>query len=151
MLKLKKTVDEYLPIAVLYALSAYFLMDTEDFTPASLMYPRGLCWILLILATLLLIFTVMKKIKLPGDKEAFVPFKLGVIVASSTLFVFAVPFLGFTVSSLIFCPVTATLLGYRRKKALFAVTLITVGLIYLAFKIVLKVPLPSLTVLGITL
>lgn len=146
-----KCIDEYLPIAFLYALSAYFVIDTEDFTKASLMYPNGLVWILLALTTLLLALTLAKKVKLPVSKDENVRFKLGVILTSSTLYVFAVAFLGFVISSLIFCPVTAILLGYRRKGILFTVTVITVGVIYFAFKIILKVPLPTIGTFGITL
>lgn len=148
---MKKYIDEYLPIAFLYALSAYFLTDTEDFTEASLMYPRGLAWILLALTTLLLVNTLMKKVKLPAKKDEIVPFKLGVILIASTLYVLIVPLLGFVVSSLIFCIATATLLGYRRKGVMGVAALVTVALIYCSFKVILKVPLPTLTMFGITL
>lgn len=140
-----------MPIVFLYALSAYFMIDTEDFTKAAMMYPHGLVWILLALTTLLLVLTLAKKVKLPVSKDENVRFKLGVILTSSTLYVFTVAFLGFVVSSLIFCPVTAMLLGYRRKGMLFAVTAITVGVIYFAFRVILKVPLPTIGTFGLTI
>lgn len=148
---MKKYIDEYFPIAFLYALSIYFMLDVEDFTADSLLYPRGLAWILLALTTLLLIFTVAKKIRLPQSKDETVSSKFYVIFAASVAYVAMVPFLGFVVSSLLFCPATALTLGYKRKGMAFLISAIAVGLIYVGFKMILKVPLPTMTVFGMTL
>ncbi|MDR2178725.1 MAG: tripartite tricarboxylate transporter TctB family protein [Synergistaceae bacterium] len=146
-----KYLDEYLPIAFLYALSAYFWWDVEDFTADSLMYPRALVGVLLVLTTLLLVFTLMKKMRLPQSKDENSPFKFCVVLAASIVYVFAVPFLGFAVSSLLYAPATALLLGYKRKGMVFFVSILTVVLIYIGFRTVLKVPLPTVTLLGMTL
>jgi hypothetical protein len=148
---MKKYIDEYFPIAFLYALSAYFWLDVKDFTADSLMYPRSLAVILLVLTTLLLIFTLMRKMTLPQSKDESSPLKFCMIFAASVVYVFAVPFLGFVVSSLLYVPVTALLLGYKRKGMAFCVSILAVFLVYIGFKTILKVPLPTATFLGMTL
>ncbi|GHS93641.1 hypothetical protein AGMMS50276_04620 [Synergistales bacterium] len=148
---MKKYIDEYLPVALLYALSAYFWFDVADFTESSLMYPRGLVAILLVLTTLLLVCTLLKKVKLPKSKDENVPFKFGVIFVSSVIYVFIVSFFGFVVSSLIYVPLTAFLLGYKRKGLAICVSVAAVALVYISFKTLLKVPLPTITLFGITI
>lgn len=148
---MKKIIDEYFPIALLYGLSAYFLTDIEDFTPDSLLYPKGLAWMLLGLTTLLLVCTLLKKIKLPKSDEDRVPQKFTQIFSLSLVYVFAVPYLGFVLSSLIYCPFTAVTLGYKRKGMALGISTVIVVLIYVGFKMLLKVPLPTITLFGVTL
>lgn len=148
---MKKTIDEYFPIALLYGLSAYFLTDIEEFTPDSLLYPKGLVWVLLGLTTLLLVCTLLKKIKLPKIDEDRVPHKFTLIFSLSLVYVFAVPYLGFVLSSLFYCPVTAVALGYKRKGMALGISAAVVVLIYVGFKMLLKVPLPTITLFGATL
>jgi hypothetical protein len=148
---MKKYIDDYFPIVFLYGLSAYFWLDVKDFTADSLMYPRGLVVALLVLTTLLLIFTLMKKMTLPQSKDENSPFKFCVIFAASVVYVFAVSFLGFVVSSLLYVPAAALSLGYKRKGMVFFVSILAVVLITIGFKAILKVPLPTVTLLGMTL
>lgn len=148
---MKKYLDAYLPLFFLYAFSAYFLWDTQDFTEESLMYPRGLAWILIVLTTLLLLSTFTKKTPAKAQSEEKVPQKFAVIFGASALYVFAVPYLGFVLSSLLYCPTTILLLGYRRKGMALAVSVATVALVYVGFKLLLKVPLPTISVFGISL
>lgn len=148
---LKKYIDEYFPILFLYGMCAYFLLDTEEFTPDSLYYPRGLTWILLALATALLVATLLKKIKLPKAKDEKVVRKFGIIFVSSLVYVAALPFLGFVVSSLLYCPTAALTLGYKRKGMALCVSIVTVALIYVGFRMLLKVPIPTTTIFGITI
>jgi hypothetical protein len=148
---MKKYIDEYFPIAFLYALSAYFYLDVRDFPADSLMYPRALAVLLLVLTTLLLIFTLMKKMQLPQSKDENLPLKFAVIFIASVIYVFAVPWLGFVVSSLLYVPTAALLLGYKRKAMAFCVSILTIALICIAFRAILKVPLPTVTLFGLTL
>lgn len=148
---LKKYLDTYLPIAFLYALSAYFLWDTQDFTEDSLMYPQGLAWLLIALTTLLLVTTLLKKIPAKPPQEERVPQKFAIIFAASVLYVFAVPYLGFILSSLLYSPATILLLGYKRKGMALVVSAATVAIVYVGFRMLLKVPLPTLSLFGISL
>lgn len=148
---MKKYVDAYLPVAILFALSAYFLWDTRDFTEDALMYPQGLAWVLLVLTALLLLATFMRKIPQKIQKDERIPRKFAIILIASILYVFSVPHLGFVLSSLLFCPITALSLGYKRKGLALTVSAATVALVYIGFKMLLKVPLPTVTLFGITL
>lgn len=148
---MKKYVDAYLPVAILFALSAYFLWDTKDFTEDALMFPQGLAWVLLVLTGSLLFATLMKKIPQKIEKDERIPRKFAIIFTTSILYVFSVPHLGFVLSSLLFCPITALSLGYKRKGLVLAVSAVTVALVYIGFKMLLKVPLPTITLFGITL
>jgi len=149
---MRELIDDYFPIVFLYGLSFYFLFDTEDFTEDALMYPKGLVWVLLVLATVLLILTVSKRITVSrGKKDEKSRRKFSVIFLFSLLYVAAVPFLGFTISSVVFCFLSPLLLGYEKKGTAFVVSVITVALIYVGFKMFLKVPLPTMTFFGITL
>lgn len=148
---MRNIVDAYLPIVLLYGMSAYFLLDTGDFTPDSLFYPRSLAIILIVLNTALLIFTACKKIALPKADGNRVPKKFALIFASSIAYVVAVNFIGFIVSSLIYCPFTALALGYEKKSRAFLISLAVVGVIYVGFKMVLKVPLPTAVLFGLTI
>lgn len=136
---------------LLYGLSAYFLFDTKDFTEDSLLYPKGLVWILLIFTTLLLIQTVMKKTRLPKEKDEKVIAKFFIIFIFSLIYVFLVPSLGFVVSSMMYCPATAVTLGYKRRGAAFLISAVTVALVYVGFRMLLKVPIPTTTFFGITI
>lgn len=148
---LKKYLDAYLPILILYALSAYFLLDTQDFTEDSLMYPRGLAWVLIALTTLLLLNNLAKKLPAQARGEERVPRKFAVIFTASALYVFAVPYLGFVLSSLIYSPATILLLGYRRRGMALVISAVTVAIVYVGFKMLLKVPLPTISLFGISL
>ena len=148
---MKKCIDTYFPIVFLYALSGYFLWDTADFTPDSLMYPRGLAILLIILTTLLLAASLMKKAAAMAVGEEGVRRQFWVIFSFSLLYGILMQFLGFVVSSLIFCPLTALSLGYKRRGMALCVSIATVALIYVGFKVLLKVPLPTVTLFGITL
>lgn len=149
---MREYIDNYLPIVILYALSFYFLMDTEDFTADALLYPKGLVWILLPLATVLLALTVSRKISVVrGKKEETSRVKFLIIFLTSLLFVVAVPFLGFTISAMIFCFLTPIILGYEKKSTAIVVSVVLVALVYIGFKMFLKVPLPTATFFGITL
>lgn len=144
-------IDAYLPIVFLYAMSAYFLLDTKDFTPDSLFYPRSLAIILIVLNTILLVFTAMKKVTLPKVDANRVPKKFVLIFLSSVAYVVAVNYLGFIVSSLIYCPASALALGYGKRGRAFLIAAILVGLIYVGFKMILKVPLPTAELFGFTI
>ena len=142
-------VDKYLPVALLYGLAAYFLLDTKDFTPDALMFPRILAWSLIGLTTLLLLATLLKRVKLPAAKEDRVPRKFAAIFGLSLVYIAAIHFAGFVISSLIYCPLTAVVLGYRKKARAVLVSVLIVGFIYCSFKYVLKVPLPSVEIGGV--
>lgn len=148
---MKKAVDEYFPVLFLYGMCAYFLLDTEEFTPEALLYPKILVWILLALTTALLLFTALKKMPLPKSKEEKVPRKFAVIFFASLAYVAALPFLGFVLSSILFCPTTALALGYRRRWMAFCVSAAAVALVYLGFRVLLKVPIPTATFFGVTI
>ena len=144
-------VDAYLPIAFLYAMSAYFLLDTKDFTPDSLLYPRSLAIILIVLNTVLLAVTAMRRVSLPKADANRVPKKFAQVFLSSIAYVVAVNFLGFIVSSLIYCPATAIMLGYEKRWKAVLISAVLVGMIYVGFKMILKVPLPTMRLFGLTI
>lgn len=142
-------VDKYLPIALLYGTAAYFLLDTKDFTPDALMFPRILSFCLIGLTTLLLIATLLKRVKLPKTREDRVPAKFAVVSGLSLIYIVAIHFIGFVISSLIYCPLTAISLGYKKKARAVLVSALIVGFIYCSFKYILKVPLPSIEIGGV--
>lgn len=145
---MKRALDTYLPIAFLYGMAAYFLLDTKDFTPGSLLYPRSLAIILIVLNTILLICAAMKKTALPKVDLNRVPKKFALIFLSSALYVVAVYYLGFVLSSLIYCPCSALALGYGKKRRAFLISAVLVGMIYVGFKVILRVPLPTASFLN---
>ena len=144
-------IDTYLPILFLYGMSAYFLLDTKGFTRDSLLYPRGLAIILIVLNTALLVLTAMKRVALPKIETNRVPKKFVLILLSSVAYVVAVNYLGFVLSSLIYCPLSALALGYEKKWRAFLISAVLVGMIYVSFKVILKVPLPTANLFGLTI
>ena len=146
---LRKIIDNYFPIVFLYGLSAYFLMDTKDFTHDSLLYPKNLAIVLIVLNTILLGLTILKRVPLPKIDENKVPKKFVIIFLSSVLYVAAVKYAGFVISSLIYCLLAAIMLGYEKKWKAFLVATLLVGAIYVGFRVILKVPLPTANFLGL--
>ncbi|PIE55192.1 MAG: tripartite tricarboxylate transporter TctB [Dethiosulfovibrio peptidovorans] len=143
--------DAYLPIIVLYALGAYFLLDTKDFTEDALRYPQYLAYILLVLSTFLLGATVLKKIRAGRSSDSPSPRRFVIVLCSALLYVPSVWFFGFLIASMVFCPVTALILGYPHKRRAFLVSGVIVTAVYLGFRFLLKVPLPTLTIAGMSL
>ena len=115
------------------------------------MYPRGLAWVLITLTTLLLLSSLTKKTPSKVREEERVPRKFAVIFTASVLYVFAVPYLGFVLSSLIYSPVTILQLGYKRRGMALVISAATVAIVYVGFKMLLKVPLPTISLFGISL
>lgn len=146
---MKKTLDMYLPIILLYVLSAYFLLDTEGFTPDSLLYPKILSCALIVLNTLLLILTVAKRITIPKEDADRSQRKFFIVLGTSVAYIASIRFIGFAISSLIYCPLTAVLLGYEKKAVALAVSAAIIGTVYVCFRLILKVPIPVIDLLGI--
>lgn len=148
---MNRTIGNYLPIVFLYMMSAYFLLDTKDFTPDSLLYPKSLSYILIALNTMLLVSTVAKRIAEPKESANRVPRKFLIVLLASVAYTICIKPLGFAVSSIIYCPLTALMLGYEKKTVAFITSATVIIIIYVGFRFILKVPLPTFDLFGITI
>ena len=69
--------------------------------------------------------------------------KLVAFVFSVLVYALSVPVIGFFTMTLVFVPVVAFILGYRKTWVLLATPALFVGVLYVLFRQVLQVPLPN--------
>lgn len=66
-----------------------------------------------------------------------------ILLVASVIYINCVTYVGYVTSSLIFIPLMAWMIGFRRPLYILAVTLIYMASVYLLFEVVFGRPLPS--------
>ena len=146
----------FIPLLAM-AVLAYYMLGSQPYmdTDAMLMIKP-----LALLMALSLVFIikgelVIRKIDdaLSHKKEPFFASKKDCIqflgfTLLSCLYIYAMPYAGYVIATLLFSAVAMFFLGVRSRKALFLVPVILTATIYLMFKTILTISLP-IGVLGI--
>ncbi len=143
-MKVKKFFDLYLPTILLFGLGAYFLTDTKDITPDALIYPRALAILMIVLAAVSFIVALLSYRRETARSDDDKDFKkLALAVTATVAYCGLMPFLGFVTSSFLFCFGLICALGYSRRGVALVVSGTLVALIWLGFRVLLKVPVPK--------
>ena len=108
-------------------------------------WPQIILGGMLVLSVLLIADTVRRKEILVGDKPAERPLKaqnLWFTLALMFVYTYAMQYLGFVLSTLLFLLVTMWMLELRRPKTLAALALGVTTMLVLLFPILMMIPLP---------
>ena len=141
---MNKAKIELLSSIVVTIFSVFGLIEAWGYSATSGFLPRIVLFIMLALS-LIWVAQSLKSILQFKSQEKTADFEWGkffLIISSSTLFVLGISYLGVITSSVIFTPLLALGLGYRNVKNVTIAALVFCTLIYVVFRVVLRIPLP---------
>ena len=141
---MNKAKIELLSSIVVTIFSVFGLIEAWGYSATSGFLPRIVLFIMLALS-LIWVAQSLKSIFQFKSQEKTADFEWGkffLIISSSTLFVLGISYLGVITSSVIFTPLLALGLGYRNVKNVTIAALVFCTLIYVIFRVVLRIPLP---------
>ena len=141
---MNKAKIELLSSIVVTIFSVFGLIEAWGYSATSGFLPRIVLFIMLALS-LIWVAQSLKSILQFKSQEKTADFEWGkffLIISSSTLFVLGISYLGVITSSVIFTPLLALGLGYRNVKNVTIAALVFCTLIYVIFRVVLRIPLP---------
>ncbi|MEA4877892.1 MAG: tripartite tricarboxylate transporter TctB family protein [Aminobacterium sp.] len=140
--------DNLIMAIFFYAVAFFFMFSTSGFAEESTKFPQATALILIGLTTLLLFQTFTGKIPASKKKEDVDKKKYGMAAMLSIAYVALVNIVGYVIITPIFLFSLMTCLGYKNKKVAAIVSIVTVALIFLGFKVALHVPIPEGIFLG---
>lgn len=135
--------DNALVSIFLYIVSIYVLISARSLPPESAKFPTMVAYVLIGLNTIFLYQVLAGKLKQTKRKDDIVPKKMWMIMALSIAYVFTIDYFGYFLLTPIYLLSTMSALGVKNKKMGVIVTVVSVGLIYICFKVLLKVPVPQ--------
>ena len=141
---MNKAKIELLSSIVVTIFSVFGLIEAWGYSATSGFLPRIVLFIMLALS-LIWVAQSLKSIFQFKSQEKTADFEWGkffLIISSSALFVLGISYLGVITSSVIFTPLLALGLGYRNVKNVTIAALVFCTLIYVIFRVVLRIPLP---------
>ncbi|WP_417560633.1 tripartite tricarboxylate transporter TctB family protein [Marinomonas sp.] len=141
---MNKAKIELLSSIVVTIFSVFGLIEAWGYSATSGFLPRIVLFIMLALS-LIWVAQSLKSILQFKSQEKTADFEWGkffLIISSSTLFVLGISYLGVITSSVIFTPLLALGLGYRNVKNVTIAAFVFCTLIYVIFRVVLRIPLP---------
>ena len=127
----------------LFIVSIYVLISSRSLPIESAKFPSTVAWALLGLNTIFLYQILMDKIKHKKRKDGIVPKKMWIILGFSIVYIFTVEYFGYFLLTPIYILATMMALGVKKKKMAVIVTTVSVGMIFLGFKVLLNVPVPN--------
>ena len=133
---------EFASIIFLFAVSIFFFLGAKGMEGDSGLFPKILSGLIFVLTCVELGVVLTNRTKESKKKEERSPRKLLFIIVLSILYVVLIKPLGFVVSTFLFLTGSMILLEVKNKKIAISVPFITVALIYVVFKILLKVQIP---------
>ena len=133
---------EFASIIFLFAVSIFFFLGAKGMEGDSGLFPKILSGFIFVLTCVELGVVLTNRTKESKKKEERSPRKLLFIIVLSILYVVLIKPLGFVVSTFLFLTGSMILLEVKNKKIAISVPFITVALIYVVFKILLKVQIP---------
>lgn len=135
--------ENLITCAVLYIISIYVLISSKTLPVESAKFPRLVAFSLIILTSIYLYQILSNKLNVAKAKEEVVKKKLWFTIGLSVLYVFTINYIGYFLLTPIYLIATMWVLGVKDKKLMAIVTAISVGLIYIGFKVLLGVPVPN--------
>lgn len=133
---------EFASIIFLFAVSIFFFLGAKGMEGDSGLFPKILSGLIFVLTCVELGVVLTNRTKESKKKEERSLRKLLFIIVLSILYVVLIKPLGFVVSTFLFLTGSMILLEVKNKKIAISVPFITVALIYVVFKILLKVQIP---------
>ena len=126
-----------------YLLFQYsFFLGAKGMEGDSGLFPKILSGLIFVLTCVELGEVLTNRIKESKKKEERSPRKLMYIIVLSILYVVLIKPLGFVISTFLFLAASMKLLEVKNKKLAVLVPFITAAIIYVVFKILLKVQIP---------
>jgi len=124
--------------------SLIFLIDTFSYYSIAAIVPRLYLVILIILSSIMIISLIRKNKGLVDFKNLNSPNKRVVLVLAVTAaYTFAISIVGFYLSTFLMMPISAMLLGGKKKYQIIMATVGVIGFIYLMFNVILDIRLPA--------
>jgi len=137
--------DYYLSAAI-YVLGFAYIGMVSQMSKAAATYPLFVGVLLMVLNTVFLIKVYISRRKnKPEEEKLFNDFKAKqffTVFITCISYIFTMGILGFYTSTIVYLIVTLGLLGVKKKWILVS-TVVFCGVIYMAFSVLLRVPLPT--------
>ena len=133
---------EFASIIFLFIVSIFFFLGAKGMEGDSGLFPRILSGIIFVLTCIELGVVLTNRTKESKKKEERSSRKLLYIIGLSVLYVLLIKPLGFVVSTFLFLAGSMALLEVKDKRLAVLVPILTVVIIYVVFKILLKVQIP---------
>ena len=133
---------EFASIIFLFAVSIFFFLGAKGMEGDSGLFPKILSGLIFVLTCVELGVVLTNRTKESKKKEERSPKKLLFIIMLSILYVVLIKPLGFVVSTFLFLTGSMVLLEVKNKKIAVLIPFITVAIIYVVFKVLLKVQIP---------
>lgn len=129
----------------IYIVSIFFFFSSSNFPRDSAAFPKVIALILTVLNTILLVqaFVKREKVKQKKERERILPIRTIFTAILTIAYILLVNIVGFILLTPIYIFIISSELGYRNKAISIIVALATTFTIYLVFKVVLGVPVPS--------
>ncbi|MBU2020748.1 MAG: tripartite tricarboxylate transporter TctB family protein [Gammaproteobacteria bacterium] len=141
---MNKAKVELLSSTVVTIFSVCGLIEAWGYSATSGFLPRIVLFIMLALSLIWIAQSLRSILKFKSQEKTadFEWGKFSLIISSSSLFVLGISYLGVITSSVIFTPLLALGLGYRNVKNVIIAAVVFCTLIYVVFRVVLRIPLP---------
>ena len=133
---------EFASLIFLFVVSIFFFLGAKGMEGDSGLFPKILSGLIFVLTCVELGEVLTNRIKESKKKEERSPRKLMYIIVLSILYVVLIKPLGFVISTFLFLAASMKLLEVKNKKLAVLVPFITAAIIYVVFKILLKVQIP---------
>ena len=129
----------------IYIVSIFFFFSSSNFPRDSAAFPKVIALILTVLNTILFVqaFVKREKVKQKKERERILPIRTIFTAILTIAYILLVNIVGFILLTPIYIFIISSELGYRNKAISIIVALATTFTIYLVFKVVLGVPVPS--------
>ena len=127
----------------LYIVAIYVLINSRSLPIESAKFPSRVAWILLGLNSIFLYQIITDKIKHKKRKDDIIPKKMWTIIGLSVVYIFTIEYFGYFLLTPIYILATMMALGVTNKKLAVIVTAVSMGFIFMGFKVLLHVPVPS--------
>jgi len=132
----------YLSITLII-LSIIVFIESSKLPNIDAQFPRLISISLFITAIILMMSSL--KIKVQEKKEkGYNYWRAGIIVAGLILYILILRWLGYLLSTGLLITYVISTLGYHKRKQIIIIAIVATVILYLIFKILLNVPLPTM-------
>ena len=139
--------------SVVLVLSVAYYMESLDVAPIDKILIKPVCLLILAFYLYFVIveifhyktgkFAKSKGVAAFSDTQKPLPIKEVVILCMTALYVWVIQYLGFVLTSILFMGSMLYILNVRKTWIIVGFSVVSSAVLYLAFKIILMVPLPS--------
>lgn len=130
--------------AVMTALAIYVLRESYTFKQKAVgVFPRMIAILMLIGVAVTIVEMLIRKKKVVNFEGKKI-YKALLLVAMLVVYALIIPKVGYIIPSLVACAAIMLILNYRNPVIITVSSVLAVAVIFILFKLVLKVPLPML-------